>query len=248
MNREFFFTTSWDDGSIHDLKLAEILAKYNIKGTFYIAIKNSERNDNLHPEHVRILSDSFEIGGHTYSHAVLTNIDDHTAEREILEGKKTLEDLTGKDIVSFCPPRGKFKKKHLGLIQNAGFKVVRTTGYLRIRKIVENYNNSLYFLHTTFQFYPHKPLVYVVSALKRRDIEGFSHICKNYHLTWYNFMKNVFDEVKLSGGVFHLWGHSWELEKYNLWDKLEDFLKYVRECGGFKALTNYEVVNEWRLV
>ena len=29
-------TTSWDDGSIQDLKLGELLMKYGIKGTFYI--------------------------------------------------------------------------------------------------------------------------------------------------------------------------------------------------------------------
>ena len=25
----------------------------------------------------------------------------------------------------------------------------------------------------------------------------------------------------------HIWGHGWEIEKYNLWQKLEEFLKFL---------------------
>jgi len=28
------------------------------------------------------------------------------------------------------------------------------------------------------------------------------------------------------GGVFHIWGHSWEIEKYKMWDELELFFKF----------------------
>ena len=80
-----------------------------------------------------------------------------------------MEDIICKSAVTFCPPRGKFKKKHLELIQYAGFKLVRTVGYLRTRNIVESYNNNMSLLHTTSQFYPHKPLSYIIFALKRND-------------------------------------------------------------------------------
>jgi len=29
--------------------------------------------------------------------------------------------------------------------------------------------------------------------------------------------------------VFHLWGHSWELEEHDLWGELESFLAYARD-------------------
>ncbi len=34
-----YFTTSWDDGSIYDMRLAELLLKYGLKATFYIPLK-----------------------------------------------------------------------------------------------------------------------------------------------------------------------------------------------------------------
>jgi len=240
------FTTSWDDGSIYDLNLAELLVKYNTKGTFYIPIKNLERDDNLQPKQIKMISELFEIGGHTYSHKVLSSVDDYVAKWEIEAGKKALEDIIQKNLVAFCPPGGKFKRKHLELIQSAGFKLVRTVGYLRTRNILESYSDKISLLHTTFQFYPHKPLIYIISALKRNDREGFLHILKNIsNLAWQKFLRNIFREVVLSSGIFHLWGHSWELEEYNLWNELEDFLKYVSDYGNIQTLTNYEVYKEY---
>ena len=29
--------------------------------------------------------------------------------------------------------------------------------------------------------------------------------------------------------MFHLWGHSWELEEQGLWGELESFLAYARD-------------------
>jgi len=239
------FTTSWDDGSIFDLKLAELLAKYNIKGTFYIPIKNSERNDSLEPKQIREISKLFEIGGHTFSHVVLTEVDYHTAKKEIEKGKMILEDIIQKNIVGFCPPRGKFKKRYINLIHSAGFEYIRTTGYLRTKRITEKCGNII-LLHTTLQFFSHKPFTYVLSAIKRRDWEGLLKIYKNIsNPTFYKLLQSIFKEVISSGGVFHLWGHSWEIEEYDLWKDLENFLKYVTEFENLQFLTNYEVVKEY---
>ena len=29
------------------------------------------------------------------------------------------------------------------------------------------------------------------------------------------------------GGVFHLWGHSWEIEREHQWDRLEELLALI---------------------
>jgi hypothetical protein len=42
------------------------------------------------------------------------------------------------------------------------------------------------------------------------------------------------------GGVFHLWGHSWEVEQLGLWSELEQILKMAAALG-FEARTNSEV-------
>ena len=42
-----------------------------------------------------------------------------------------------------------------------------------------------------------------------------------------------------SGGYFHLWGHSWELDEYDLWEELDRFL-FLLCLLGARFVTNSE--------
>ncbi len=245
MKKKAYFTTSWDDGSIYDIKLAELLTRYHTKGTFYLPIKNVERNDSLSSKQLVEIAREFEIGGHTYSHIPLTSITDETSKNEIENGKKALQDIIGEEIVCFCPPQGKFKRKHLKMIENCGFLLCRTVGYLRTTIIIESiFDSKIALMHPTLQVYPHNLINYICSCVKRVDLEGAKYIAKNLHLisNWGNFLYSLLREVEISGGVFHLWGHSWELEEHNLWGRLESLLKHVKESGKFEFINNSEVL------
>lgn len=241
---ESFFTTSWDDGSIHDLRLAELLNKYKIKSTFYIPINNHERKDHLGPKGIKDVAHHFEVGAHTFSHLALTQLSNKQAYLEIEKGKKGLEDILGSEIKAFCFPLGKFNFSHLKMIELAGLSFARTTGYFRTSHVLDK--EKLLF-HTTLQFYPHKPVTYIKSIVRRKDWEGVCNLTVNLkHLfNWPSFLKSTLAYVILNGGVFHLWGHSWEIQENDLWYQLEEFFKHVAECQSrliFK--TNLEIWND----
>ena len=65
MKKQIIVTTSWDDGHKLDLKLAKLLKKYGIGGTFYISPKNREfrEEDLLLDEEIIKLDRDFEIWG-----------------------------------------------------------------------------------------------------------------------------------------------------------------------------------------
>lgn len=240
MTTKAYFTTSWDDGSIYDLKLAELLTRYNIKGTFYIPIRNRERQDNITSNEIREIATRFEIGGHTHSHVILTEVSDEIARQEIENGKKELENILGKEIEAFCFPRGKYRKEHIKMAKNSGFLFCRTTGFLRTKDLIKRREMLM---HTTLQFYPHRRFNFFISAIKRKDVEGISLITKCFKNDFYNFLNTILEFIKINGGIFHLWGHSWELEKCHLWDKLEDFF---RQLNGIPLIykTNSELWND----
>jgi hypothetical protein len=48
----------------------------------------------------------------------------------------------------------------------------------------------------------------------------------------------TFDYVLTHGGVWHLYGHSWELDDFRLWDGLRTMLDYVALRDGVQYLTN----------
>jgi hypothetical protein len=60
---------------------------------------------------------------------------------------------------------------------------------------------------------------------------------KNFlRLAEHNISKNVD-----SDSVFHIWGHSWEIDQYNLWKQLEDLFKLISSCDGITYLNNTQV-------
>jgi len=52
---EAIVTTSWDDGHPSDLKLVELLRKYDVPATFYIPIDNFERRSMTPKKSERLL-------------------------------------------------------------------------------------------------------------------------------------------------------------------------------------------------
>src|SRR3990172_9671589 len=101
--KQIIVTTSWDDGHIHDHKLARLLKKYSVKGTFYIPPRNREfpRSELLTDSQILKLSKDFEIGGHTMTHPVLTKISLAEAEKEIIEGKQYLNKFIYRKLINF---------------------------------------------------------------------------------------------------------------------------------------------------
>ena len=72
-----------------------------------------------------------EIGGHTVSHSILATLTDDQARAEILQGKKNLEEWTGKPVRSFAYPNGlpdrDFKPQHADMVRDLGFELAVTT-------------------------------------------------------------------------------------------------------------------------
>lgn len=83
---------------------------------------------------VKELSDrGVDIGGHTVSHAILNTLDDEAACREIVEGKRRLESITGRPVKAFAYPNGRpgrdYSAQHVGMLQALGFSVAVTTAH-----------------------------------------------------------------------------------------------------------------------
>ena len=69
-----------------------------------------------------------EIGAHTISHPILARTDDVTAEFEIANGKRRLEEITGAPVHLFAYPNGRptqdYDRRHVAMVKAAGFSAV----------------------------------------------------------------------------------------------------------------------------
>jgi peptidoglycan/xylan/chitin deacetylase (PgdA/CDA1 family) len=219
-------TTSWDDGHPLDSRMAELLSRHGIRGTFYMPLSNREGLPVMSAENMRSLDRGFEISSHTIDHCYLKTVDAAEARRQILGGKNQLAQILGHDVRGFCYPGGQYSLEHRQMVVDAGFDYART---------IVNFHRTLpadpFGMPTTVQYYPHTRSVFMRNFIRRgewarrKDLFWVSLRRKDFT----SRLRGMLDQVCLQGGVFHLWGHSWELDSFDGWRQLDDFLRYAAE-------------------
>ena len=241
-NDRLIVTTSWDDGTVTDLRLAGLLEKYAIKGTFYIPKgytgnlpPKSSSYHLLRKEDLINLDRQFEIGAHSVSQPYLTKIPLSEAKREIEDSKTYLEDVLGHDVPLFCYPRGDYNEEIMQTVKDLGFTAARACDLGGFDLPRDPYRWHISMLATNAS-----PLM----ALK--ICRMFRLWSVNALLDWERRAKMLFDLALKRGGVYHIYGHSAELEEKKEWAKTERVLKYLSHREGVKYMTNGEVIEYWK--
>lgn len=111
-------TFSYDDGVTQDIRLIEMLNRYNLKCTFNL---NSERlgkngwlirenqriaHYKIWPQDVRKIYAGHEVAVHTLTHPNLTTLDEQEIIRQVEEDRLKLSDLAGYEVVGMAYPCG----------------------------------------------------------------------------------------------------------------------------------------------
>ncbi len=220
-----------------DFLISELLDKYSLQGTFYIPRTNAE-NEVMSENQVVLLSKSNEIGGHTLNHVGLTNQNMKTVQAEVSGCYNWLKELLNKEPVSFCFPLGLYNLKVIECVKHAGFKVARTTELLSV--LPHTFKGVM---PTTLQVYEHRSTTYFKHLIKRFKFNNMLRWMKTasgsdiLKLTDY-----YINHIIQHGGCFHLWGHSWEIEKFKLWNKLELILKQISNLPDFQYVRNEDLL------
>jgi len=239
------FSCSIDDGHPSDIKVAELLSKHGLHGTFFIPIKNREGREVLAPPLIREIGQQFEIGSHTYDHCYLNRVDMSEAQYQVSEGKYRLEAMLGRQVTGFCYPGGKYRQAHVAMVQANGFQYARTTMNLCFE------SGQLPFeMPTTCQFYPHPRSVYLRNFAKAgnwsRRHAGLRLVL--LHSNWIERLYALFDHACQHEGVFHLWGHTKDIEILDAWPELDRFLAHAASrTAPQERMTNEQLARRFLL-
>ena len=239
MSKPLFITTSWDDGNPADMRVAEMLSRHGLTGTFYVP-RSIETGVMSSPQ-LRELAQNFEIGAHTLNHTFLTDVDLPKATDEIAGSKKWVEDSTGNPCPMFCPPAGRYKPQHLPIFKKSGFVGIRTVEFMSF-DLPRSDKSGLLEMPTTMQAFP-QPVRNYLKNLAKRHAWGnlWRYVVHGRSRDWVVLARNLLDRAAQEGGVFHLWGHSWELEQTDQWSRLDQVLKVLGEvtsAGEAACVTN----------
>ena len=183
--------------------MAQLLKQYKLPGIFFIP-----NNCELAVEEIRYLAKDFEVGGHTVNHPEdMKKLSLADQSYEINFNRGWLQGITGQEIEWFCYPSGRYNEKTIEIVRRAGFKYARTTIVGATSESPNPFRTN-----SSVHVYP-----------SREEYKG---------MPWLDFAKKMLFESASTGGIFHLWGHSWEVEKFHLWDELEELFKFISQYAN----------------
>lgn len=205
----------WDDGVATDIRLTDILRKYNAKATFNLCpgwlkeetLKpywtdihcrewsyNGFHGGRVGRKELKRVYSGFQVASHCWSHENAGEIPDSEFLKAAMDARNYLEDTFQQECSGFAWPNGVHTPETERLLAEAGFRYGRTTSYT---SDIRNNKNPL-------------------------------ALASNCHFQNPYFWK-LFDEAKKTG-VFYFWGHSYELMEYPvLWDRFELKIKTLSE-------------------
>ena len=221
-------TFSYDDAVTQDQRLIHLFNKYGLKGTFNLNSDLLGKPGSLVREDVTVahvkpraqeiakIYEGHEVAGHTLTHPLLPQQSDEEIIRQVEQDRLALSDIVGYEVVGFAYPGGgvNFNQHVADVIrENTGVKYARTT--------VSSGNFDVQ--DDLFVF---KPSVY-------------------HHKEW-GAMERLADAFLAlkpdKPQIFYIWGHAYEFDIYNDWDRFEAFLQKIAGHDDVFYGTNAQVL------
>lgn len=225
-----FLTFSYDDGVTQDKRLVKIFSRYGLKATFNInsellGTPGSLRRENMWIGHNKIepcevssVYQGHEVAAHTLTHPHLVELDDEEVVRQVGEDQKNLEHLVQRSVVGMAYPGGAKNGIHFDS---------------RVIRLIRSHT-SIQYARTTKSTY---------SFDLQEDLLQFNPTV--YHLEFDRMMELGEEFLKLKPDrpqLFYIWGHSYEFDYYDTWDKFESFCRMMSGRDDIFYGTNREIL------
>ena len=218
-------TFSYDDGVLQDKRLLDIFNKYNLKRTFNLNSELLGKEGNLilegkwvnhtkvAPCDVRMLYEGHEVAVHTLTHPNLCKFAEEDIVREVEQDRLNLSKLIEEEVYGMAYPLGRVNDYVAGIVeQRTEMKYARTI-------------KSTYSFDVQDNLYQFNPTV--------------------YHMEWDKMfaLGEEFLELKVEKPqIYYIWGHSYEFDLHNTWDKFEEFCRMMSGRDDIFYGTNRQVL------
>lgn len=221
-------TLSYDDGHSKDIKLLEIINKYGLKCTFNLVGTKVEEEKPLSKEFIRenMLLKGHEIAIHGYNHRAQDVIRSIEGIREIIDCRIALERAFGMIVRGMAFP------------DNAVNRFEKPEAYKRIRRFLcdleVDYVRTIGGDNDKFDL-PEDWHNWIPTA-HHANPQIMEYIDKFLELDVSKLYKSL-----RAPKLFFMWGHSFEFERKQNWDLLEEI---SRKLGGKEDIwyaTNIEI-------
>ena len=216
-------TLSYDDGVDQDIRLIEIMNRHGIKGTFNLNSGLIAPEGTVYPAgqtHRRMtlgqmrhlyIENGMEVAVHGLTHPFLEQLPQGALAYELVEDRKNLEEIYGGIVRGMAYPFGTYDERVIEAMRAAGIVYSRTVVSTRGFALPRDW---LRLDPTCHHADPE------LMPLARR------------------FLDAPADRAPL---MFYLWGHSYEFERADNWNVIEDFCAFMGGRDDVWYATNIEI-------
>ena len=129
---------TFDDGYENQWEAYDELLKRHMVAVFFPVLRAVDKNHKyLNSDQLRVMARmGMEIGSHSMTHPVLSRSNAKKVEYEIKESKLQLEKITGKEVITFCYPYGRYNNKVMQVTESVGYYYARKIGRASCRERV----------------------------------------------------------------------------------------------------------------
>ncbi len=220
------FTLSYDDAPEADRRFIETINKYGLKCTFNL---NSQINQNFSVDEIKknVLENNHEIAVHGELHRALGKVRPIEGIKEVLNCRLDLEERFDIIIRGMAYPDSGITKMLPGV------------SYEQIREYLKNldiaYARTLGADNDNFNipedFYAWVPTAHHKNPNLMQYIEKFTN--PDFPIKDYSASRD--------SRLFYLWGHSYEFDRENNWDLLENICEKISRKDDIWYATNMEI-------
>jgi len=228
-------TLSYDDGKIEDRRLVKIFNQYGIKATFNLNSGLTYMENRIPKDEWLQIYQGHEVAIHTCTHPTLARCSDLEITQEILNDKIALEQQMGYPIRGLAYPNGSYDVRCSNIAKSLGIAYAR---------IVEDKYADVCSASTYAKEAEGPILIGDATGFDLpHDYMQWRPTCHhNHHLLEFG---RQFLALKKKQYLYmmYVWGHSFEFEKNNNWEIIEEFCKLISGKDDIWYATNIEIVN-----
>ena len=216
-------TLSYDDQTCQDERLIALMKEYGLKGTFNIGSgcyaeegtvyeKGQYHRRMTKKQAIALYKDSgMEIAVHGVTHPFLEQLPVSMCTHDIYQDRVNLEEEYGQIIRGMAYPYGRYNDTVVQVLKNCGIVYART-------------------IESTGKFdIP-------------TDWHRWKATCHHADPRLMELAKKFIEkERKEAPALFYLWGHTFEFERDNNWEIIEEFIPYIGNREDIWYATNIEI-------
>lgn len=197
------FTLSYDDACRQDARLIGMMEKYGICGTFNLISGrwNGTLPARATPDEIRVRYDRpfIEVATHGETHPAPARLDPATAALDLMRDRVEIETLFGRTVTGHAYPFGSVSNEVAALYRSCGIRWARTVNSTRDFRL------------------PADPMLLDPS-------------CHHDDPALFDLAERFAEKAPMDWEepwLFYVWGHTYEFDGNDNWDRMERLLKAV---------------------